>query len=61
MDCTTTVFVDEFSNFFNIFVVFLALGRPEHLSSSTDTRSALKGECHSKIAVRLKECFPKTS
>jgi hypothetical protein len=42
-------------------VVLLLLGRPEHLSSSVDTRPALKRECHSKIAVQLKECSPKTS
>jgi hypothetical protein len=39
----------------------MVLGRPEHLSSSTDTRLALKHECHSKTAIRLKECSPKTS
>jgi hypothetical protein len=31
------------------------LGRPECLSSSTDNQLALKSECHSKTAVRLKE------
>jgi hypothetical protein len=38
----------------------LVLGRPEH-SSSTETRPALKHECHSKTAVRLKEYSPKAS
>jgi hypothetical protein len=47
------------SRIFSTFsVVLLVLGRPEHLSS-TDTRLALKRECHSKIAVWLKECYPK--
>jgi hypothetical protein len=55
MDCSATVFVDEFSNFFSSFsVVLLVLGRPER-SSSTDTRPALKRECHSKTAVRLRK------
>jgi hypothetical protein len=40
-------------------VVLLVLGRPECSSSSADTRPALKRECHSKHAVRLKECSPK--
>jgi hypothetical protein len=39
-------------------VVLLVLGRPERLSS-TGSPSALKRECHSKIAVRLKESSPK--
>jgi hypothetical protein len=30
------------------------LGRPERSSSSADTLSTLKRECHSKTAVRLK-------
>jgi hypothetical protein len=42
-------------------VVLLVLGRPERLSSSTDTRLLLKHECHSKTNVWLKECFPKAS
>jgi hypothetical protein len=46
MDSSVTVFVDEFSDFFKISVVFLVLGHPECLSSSTDTRLALKPECH---------------
>jgi hypothetical protein len=61
MDCSATVFVDEFSNFFNIPVVLLVLGHPEHSSSSTDTRLALKHGCHSKTAAWLKECYPKAS
>jgi hypothetical protein len=36
-------------------VVFLVLGHPEHFSSSTDTRLALKSECHSNNTVQLKE------
>jgi hypothetical protein len=40
MDCSATVFVDEFS---------------------TDLRTALKSECHSETASRLKECSPKAS
>jgi hypothetical protein len=42
-------------------VVSLVHGRPEISSSSTDTRLALKRECHSKTAVQLKECSPKDS
>jgi hypothetical protein len=42
-------------------VVLFVLGRPEHSSFSTDTRLAFKWECHSKIAVRLKECSPRAS
>jgi hypothetical protein len=60
-DCSATVFVDEFSNFSTFSVILLILGRPEHSSSSTDTRLALKRECHSKTAVQLKECSPKPS
>jgi hypothetical protein len=56
MDCSATVFVDEFSNFFQHFLV---LGRPECSLSSTDTRPALKREYLSKTAVGLKECSPK--
>jgi hypothetical protein len=52
MDCSVTVFVDEFSDSFNIFCCLLVLGRPEHSSSSTDTQPALKRECHSKTGVR---------
>jgi hypothetical protein len=48
--------------FFSIFsVVFFMLGRHECSSISSDTRPALKRECHSKIAVRPKECSPKAS
>jgi hypothetical protein len=42
-------------------VVLLVLGRPERSSSSADTQLTLKYECHSKTAVRLKECSPKAS
>jgi hypothetical protein len=41
IDCSATVFVDEFLNFFNIFSHLLVLGHPEHSSFSTDTRPAL--------------------
>jgi hypothetical protein len=41
-------------------VVLLVLGRPKR-SFSSDTRQAFKRECHSKTAVRLKECSPKAS
>jgi hypothetical protein len=41
--------------------LLLVFGRPEHLSSSTDTRQALERECYSKTAVRLIECSPKAS
>jgi hypothetical protein len=40
-------------------IVLLVLGRPER--SSSLTRLALKRECHSETAVRLKECSPKAS
>jgi hypothetical protein len=46
--------VDEFSNFSTFSVVLLGLGRPVRLSFSTDTRPALKRECHSKTAVGLR-------
>jgi hypothetical protein len=36
-------------------------GRPERLSSSTDTRLALKCECHSETTALFKECFPKVA
>jgi hypothetical protein len=36
-------------------VVLLVLDRPERSSSSTDTRPALKRECHSVTVVWLKE------
>jgi hypothetical protein len=49
MHCSAIVCVDEFSIFSTFSVVLLVLGRPEHLSSSTDTRPALKCECHSKL------------
>jgi hypothetical protein len=39
----------------------VVLGHPERSSFSTDTRTALKHECHSKTAVQLKECSPKAS
>jgi hypothetical protein len=61
MDCSATVFVDDFSIFSTFSVVLLVLGRPERSLSSTDTQPALKRECHSKTAVRLKECSPKAS
>jgi hypothetical protein len=61
MDCSAMVFVDEFSNLSNTFCRFAGLGRPERLSSSTDTRPALKHECHSKTAIQLKKCSPKAS
>jgi hypothetical protein len=51
----------SFRIFSTFSVVSLVLGRPERLSSSTDTRPDLKRECHSKTAVRLKECSPKAS
>jgi hypothetical protein len=53
--------MDEFSNFFHIFCCFAGLGRPERLSSSTDTQPALKHECHSKTAVKLKKFSSKAS
>jgi hypothetical protein len=50
------------SQIFSTFsVVLLVLGYPGPLSSSTGTRPALKHECQSKTAVRLKECSPKAS
>jgi hypothetical protein len=62
MGCSATVFVDEFSNFFFKFsVVLLVLRRLEFSSLSTYTRPALKRECHSKTADRLKECSLKAS
>jgi hypothetical protein len=62
MDCLTTLFVDEFPNFFSTFsVVLLVLGRPDRSSSSTDTQPALKRDYHSKTTVWLKECSPKAS
>jgi hypothetical protein len=56
MDSSATNFVDEFWYFS---VVLLVLGRPERLSSSTDTRPALKCECHLKPAVALKKVLQK--
>jgi hypothetical protein len=53
--------MDKFSTFSIISVVFLVLGHPERSSFSADTRPALKRECHSETAVRLKECSPKAS
>jgi hypothetical protein len=61
MDFSTTVFMDGFSSFSTFSVVLLVLGSPERSSSSSDTRPALKRECQSKTAVRLKECSPKAS
>jgi hypothetical protein len=50
------------SRIFSTFsVVLLVTGRPEHSSSSTEARQALKLECHPKTDVRLKECTPKAS
>jgi hypothetical protein len=50
------------SQIFSTFsVLLLVLGCPERSSSSDDTQPALKHECHSEIAVRLKECSPKAS
>jgi hypothetical protein len=50
------------SQIFSTFsIILLVLGHPEHLSSSTDTRPALKHECHSKTAIWLKEYSPKAS
>jgi hypothetical protein len=46
--------------FSTLSVVFLVLGRPESSSSSTNTRSALKHECHSKTAVWLKNALQKS-
>jgi hypothetical protein len=49
---------------FQIFSTFsidlLVLGRSKRSSSSTGTRPASKRECHSKTAVWLKECSPKS-
>jgi hypothetical protein len=45
--------------FSTFFVILPVLGCPECSSSSTDTRLALKCECHSKTAVWLKERSPK--
>jgi hypothetical protein len=55
MDCSETIFVDEFWNFSTFSVVLLVLGRPElhHL--------LLTLECHLKTAVQLKECSLKAS
>jgi hypothetical protein len=62
MDCSATVFMDEFSNIFLTFsVVLVMLGHRERSSSAADTQPGLKRECHSKTAVRLKECSPKAS
>jgi hypothetical protein len=48
------------SRIFSTFSVVLpVLGRPERLSSSTDTQLVLKHECHSKTAAWRKECSPK--
>jgi hypothetical protein len=50
------------SRIFSTFsVVLMVLCHPECSSSSTDTRSVLKRECHSKTTVWLKECYPKAS
>jgi hypothetical protein len=61
MDCSATVFAYEFSILSTFSVALMMLGRPERSSSSTDTRPALKRECHSKTAVRIKECSSKAS
>jgi hypothetical protein len=61
MDCSATVFVDEFLNFFNIYCHLPVLGCPETLSSSTDTQLAMERECHSKTTVRLEECSTEAS
>jgi hypothetical protein len=42
-------------------VILLVLGHPERSSSSTDTRPALKHECHSNSTIQLKECSPEAS
>jgi hypothetical protein len=45
------------SQIFSTFsVVLLVLGHLESLSSSTETRPALKHDCHSETTIRLKEC-----
>jgi hypothetical protein len=59
MDYSATVFMDKFSIFSTFSVDLLVLGRPEHLSSSNDTRPALKRECHSKTTVWLNKCSQK--
>jgi hypothetical protein len=61
MDCSVTVFIDEFSKFFNVLCRFAGTWLPWRLSSSTDTQLALNRECHSETAVRLKESSPKAS
>jgi hypothetical protein len=61
MDCSAMFFVDEFCIFSPFFVVLLVLVCPERSSSSTDTRPALKRECHSKTTIKLKECSSKAS
>jgi hypothetical protein len=61
MDHLMMVFIYVFLKFFNIFVDLLELGCPERSSSPTDTKQALKRECHLKTAVWLKECSPKAS
>jgi hypothetical protein len=48
-------------NFSTFSVVLLVLRRPERSSFSTETRPALKRECHSKTAVQLEEYSPKAS
>jgi hypothetical protein len=50
------------SQFFSTFsVIFLVFGRPECSSSSTDTQTAFKRECHSKTTIRLKKCSQEAS
>jgi hypothetical protein len=61
MDSSAAVFVDEFSILSTFSVILLVLGHPERLSSSTDTLLALRHECLSKTAVRLKESSLKAS
>jgi hypothetical protein len=53
--------MDEFSIFSTFYVVLLVLGLPEHYSSSTGTRVALKHDWHSKNTVQHKDCTPKAS
>jgi hypothetical protein len=57
MDCSATVIVNEFLNFFNIFCQFMVTGHPECLSSSTDTQLALK--CIQKLLSGLKNVLQK--
>jgi hypothetical protein len=47
MDCSAMVFINEFSNLFNIFYCFVG-----GLLCSADTQPALKHECHSKKTLK---------